>query len=229
MRTPVARLAVTIVGAAAVIGGIGCGNSKSATAPSARTDAEHFDSLYVAAMLAGTHGDSLRGTVLTYLELAAAEGATPVPVTVTTASGTEQWQALSFEIADTSGSPAANTIATTVVYSDENVTDAVFGEVTTGSDPHAFAEMVASDTIYVASTAATALATVTSHGACPSPSGYQNPIFTTVAQTYHCTLATFVASLNATFPATPGVDSSLTKISFSSLTSNGVRVADASP
>jgi hypothetical protein len=230
MRRPLVRIVILFAGTAAIAAGIGCG-SNGPTAPSSQQLASHFDSLYVAAILRGTKGDSLRSTVLTYLELATAEGALPVPVTVTTASGTEKWEAISFEIADTSGNPSASTIAATIVYSDNSVTNSVFSEVTTGSGARQFAEMVAADTIYAASTSATALATVTNTGKCalPSPSGYSNPIFSTVATMYHCNLVTVLASLNASFPSTPGIDSSLLSISFASVKSNGVRLADATP
>jgi hypothetical protein len=229
MRRPLARILSLLV-TVSIAAAIACGHSDGPTAPNAPQLTAHFDSLYVAAILAGTHGDSLRSLVITYLEVATAEGATPVPVTVTTASGAEKWQALSFEIADTSGDSLASTIAATIAYSDENVTNAVFAEVTTGAGARDYAEMVASDTIYAASTKATALETVTNGGSgCPSPSGYSNPIFSVVDTLYHCNFATFESSLNATFPSTPGIDSSLTQVSFSDLTSYGVRFSDAKP
>jgi hypothetical protein len=228
-RTPV-RLAHAV--ALTTLVGIGAGCGGGPTAPktqSAQQMAAHFDSLYVAAILAGTHGDSLRSLVITYLEIATAVGATPVPVTVTTGSGPQKWQALSFQLADTSGDSLATTLTTTIAYSDDNVTNAVFAEVTTGYNPHNYAEMVAADTVYASTTNATALETVTNGGACRSPSGYSNPTFAAVDTLYHCNLATFQSSLKATFPSTPGIDPSLLQISFSSLTSNGERLANAKP
>lgn len=224
------RVMMAIVGTAGIVAGTGCGTG-GPTAPASQKLSTHFDGLYVEAMLAATHADSLRSAVLSYLELASAEGAAPVPVTVTTASGTQTWQALSYTFADTSGSASASTVAATIVYSDSNVTNAVVAVVTTGFGAGVSAELLAADTIYVAQTTATALATVTNAGAClfPSQGGYADQIFTTVASMYHCNLATFQSSLTASFPSTPGVDPGLTQMSFATLTSNGVRLTDASP
>jgi hypothetical protein len=103
--------------------------------------------------------------------------------------------------------------------------------VTTGFGAVQYATLIAADTISVVATAVTAAATVANQGAClfPSQGGYANQIFTTMASMYHCNLATVQSSLTATFPSTPGVDPSLTQVSYPTLTSNAVRLTDATP
>jgi hypothetical protein len=228
MRLQTIRITSVAAVVAGVAAAIGC-SSSGPTAPSARAVAAHFDSLYVTAILAGTHGDSIRARLMTFLELAAGEGAVPKTVTMTTAAGAQKWNALSFEIADTSGSATASTSYITIAYSDANATNAVLAEVTTGATNTATAEMLAADTILVPETTASALVSATNGGACTQEPGLVNPIFTALAPMYHCNLASFESSVNATWPSTAGVDPTLTSTSFTNISSNGSRFANATP
>ena len=74
MRLHTIRITSVAAVVAGVAAAIGCSSSSGPTAPSARAVAAHFDSLYVTAILAGTHGDSIRARLMTFLELAAGEG-----------------------------------------------------------------------------------------------------------------------------------------------------------
>ncbi len=221
------RAAVGVAMVAVVMEAAGCGSDP--VSPSARSIAEHFDSLYSRALAAHTGGDSARAVVLSYLELAAAYGATPTPVTITTASGPKRWNALSIEVADTSGSPSATTTHITVVYSDANVKNAVRSVVTVGATTTSAANLFADDTIRVIAASPGVVMSDASHGGgCKTPPTLANPGISQAAS-YHCALATFRASLTANFAATPGVDSSLRSISYTNVTVRGVRFTNATP
>jgi len=69
---------------------------------------------------------------------------------------------------------------------------------------------------------------VSTGSACPAPpSGLTNPVITTASQAT-CLSANFSTALTLGFPATAGMDTALTQISFPATTFAGVRFVDPS-
>lgn len=221
-------MTIGLITLSATAAAFGCSSNK-ATGPTAQSVARHLDSLYLKALAKGTHGDTGRATLLSIMELSAGYGAVPTSVTVTTAAGNKTWKLLSLEVTDTSGNPSANTNYASVAYDDDNVDNAVLSEVITGNSPNMLATLVANDTIQVTASSPTVGGVNSGNAAaCPFETGLTNPIFTQAAA-YHCNTATLVTSLNAAFAATPGVDASLTSVSYAGTSNKGPRLANATP
>jgi hypothetical protein len=210
-----------------------CGGSSTGPGggggPKAGTLAQQFDTLYQQAK-ASSVGDTnfnFRAEALSDLVLAAAFGAAPTTITVTTASGTEQWKGFVFEeVHDSSGVVDSATFI--VAYRDSLVHAMVLsGFLGNGTSLGSF--LLANDTLGIASTSRTQSSTLTSvGGSCPTPiAGLVDPIIT-AAQTTTCTLAQFNAALALGFPATAGVDAALTTVSFPATSIAGERFLDAS-
>lgn len=219
------------VGAAALIAGLaiaGC-SKDSPTAPKSLSVAAHFDSLYVAAIAAHTHGDSTRAALLSFMELATAYGAVPTTVSVTTGTGVEQWQGIALEITDTSATASAYAQYLAATYSDANVTNVIYSATQVGtSSADTVAILLAADTIEVTG-AGTAAATLLSDGAaCSVTSGLTNP-FISLSANYVCNMATLQFGATVTFPASVGVDASLQSISYTAVNLTGPRFTTGSP
>jgi hypothetical protein len=190
--------------------------------------AVHFDSLYVAAKALSSSDTSynFRATALSDLELPAAFGATPTTVAMTTATGTESWKGFVFEEVLTDNGTPSDSGRLLLAYRDADAhTLIVTVLLANGSFDHT--SLMANDTDVVLASSSSGSITQTELGAsCPTPpSGLTNPVITTAAQAT-CLLATYSATLTATFPATSGVDAALTQLSFPLTTFAGERFQD---
>ena len=220
-------LAATIVATLAA-----CGSSSTGPGggggPKAGTLAQHFDTLYQHAKASSVSDTNFtfRAQVLSDLELAAAFGAAPTTITVTTASGTEQWKGFVFEELHTT-SGVVDSATFIVAYRDSLVhTMVLSGFLANGTSLGSF--LLANDTLGIASTSRTESASLTSEGSsCSTPiAGLVNPIIA-AAGTTTCTSAQFDAALALGFPATTGVDAALTAVSFPTTSIAGERFVDA--
>jgi hypothetical protein len=204
-----------------------CGGDSTGPVPTPVL-AAHFDSLYVSAKTLSA-GDSLydfRATALSDLELPSAFGAAPATVVVTTASGTESWKGFIFEEVMLSGGAPADSGRFLLAYRDADAHTLV-ATVVLANGALASTSLLANDTIVVPATSASGSVTQTSTGAsCATPpAGLTNPVITTASQAT-CLLATYSATLSATFPQTNGVDAALTQLSFPLTTFAGERFQD---
>jgi hypothetical protein len=202
-----------------------CGSSSTGPkGPTASAAALHFDSLYV---VAANHNWTGRAELLTFLELAAASGATPSQVSVNVGGTTQTWSALSVSAVDTNSSgQVSDSGMFTIAYSDyANVTNGVIAETDTSiGGSTSYAIDVIGDTIAVGASTGTFSGSVTSTGGGCSNVSVTNPAVASIRAQFACSLITARSSLTATFPATTGLDPSLQSISFANITSNGVRL-----
>ena len=204
-----------------------CGSDSTGPVPTPIL-AVHFDSLYVTAkaLSAGDTSYDFRATALSDLELPSAFGAAPATVTVTTASGTESWKGFVFqEVMLNSGAPA-DSGRFLLAYRDADA-HTVIATVALADGSLVSTSLLANDTVVVPATSATGSITQTSTGAsCATPpTGLTNPVIATASQAT-CLLATYSATLSATFAQTDGVDAALTQLSFPLTTFAGERFQD---
>jgi len=218
--------AIGIVATTAACGGSSTGPGGGG-GPTPGTLAQHFDTLFQHAK-ASSVGDTnfnFRAEALSDLELAAAFGAAPTNITVTTSAGTEQWKGFVFEeVHDSSGVVDSATFI--VAYRDSLVhTMILSGFLGNGLSLGSF--LLANDTLEISSSSHTQSVTLTSvGGSCPAPiAGLANPFIAT-AESTTCSLAQFNASLALGFPATTNVDAALTAVSFPSTSIAGERFVD---
>jgi hypothetical protein len=225
------RTTRAVVGAAALLAGLaiaGC-SKDSPTGPTSLSVAAHFDSLYVAAIAAHTHGDSTRAAVLSFMELATAYGAVPTTVSVTTATGVEQWKGVALEVADTSTTASANVQYLAATYSDANVTNVMYSAMQIGTaSADTVAILLAADTIEVTGAGTAAATLLSDGGACTVATGLTNPSIAAGAN-FVCNIATMQFAANVTFPATAGVDASLQSIAYAAVSMKGPRFTTGSP
>lgn len=217
--------AITIVAVTAACGSDSTGPGDGGSPPSL---ARHFDSLYVQAKAQSTSDTMFhfRSVALSDLELPSAFGATPMNITVTTASGTETWKGFVFEEVLTNSGAPADSGRLVLAYRDADAhTLIVTAFLANGSS--AGATLVSNDTVVVQANANAGSVTLLSTGAaCPTaPSGLTNPVIATANQAT-CLSASFSATLTLGFPATAGVDAALTHIAFPATTFAGVRFQD---
>ena len=205
-----------------------CGSDS--TGPSASDQpsrvAQHFDSIYVQAQGLVNGGDNafaLRTELATLIEVNAAFGAAPAPITITTAGGTEHWKGYEFlEI-----SPSSDSTYLLLAYRDADAhTIAVVYFNGDGSIEQA--ALVANDTLAIQPTDGSGSTAVTSTGAACGTisSALSNPMLASVSIA-SCNLAKFGTAVSLELPSTPNVDTDLTSISFPHTTVNGILVVDA--
>jgi hypothetical protein len=204
-----------------------CGSDSTGPAPTPIL-AVHFDTLYVAAKALSASDTSydFRATALSDLELPSAFGAAPATVSVTTASGTESWKGFVFqEVMLNSGAPV-DSGRFLLAYRDADA-HTVIATVALANGTLVSTSLLANDTVVVPATSASGSITQTGTGAsCATPpSALANPVIVTASQAT-CLLATYSASLSASFPATDGVDPALTQLSFPLTTFAGERFQD---
>jgi hypothetical protein len=219
-------LAATIVATIAACGGSSTGPDGGGV-HTPGTLAQHFDTLYQQAKASSVSDAhfTFRAEALSVLELAAAFGAAPTDITVTTSSGTEQWKGFVFE-EDTIG--AVDSATFIVAYRDSLVHTMILSGLRGNGTP-LFNFLLANDTLGIASSSDAESATRTSTGSsCPTPvAGLVNPVIG-AAEGTTCTSAQFSAALALGFPATTGVDAALTTVSFPTTSIAGERFLDAS-
>lgn len=171
--------------------------------------ARHFDSLYTAAVANDANPLSIRRYVLSDLEIAAAFGATPRVVTVTTASGVEQWKGVEFI-----SQPNGNLFEFRNVLAAYRESDAhTVLEVEYVSDGSVLrASLLVDDSVDVQGARVSGHSTVTAHrDGCPSPAALENHIVEafTIGT---CATAEFSSSMAADFAAIPDADPALTHL-----------------
>jgi hypothetical protein len=228
MHKPSFATSVAVVALLVLTAACGSDSSTGPKGPTAAQAAMHFDTLET---LAAGHSWGDRVQVLTLLELAAASGATPSPVSVNVGGTTQTWSALTISIVQSSGGSVTDSENVTIAYSDyANVTNAVIGEfeINVGG-PTTTTGIVLGDTILATATTATFTASVASTGsACSAlPSGLMNTQIASIrAQFASCSGIKLQSAFSGTFPATTGLDPSLQSISFNASTANGIRVTE---
>jgi hypothetical protein len=205
-----------------------CGGDSTAPVVPTPNVAVHFDSLYVAAKALSTSDTNydFRATALSDLELPAAFGAAPTTVAIATASGTESWKGFVFqEVMLNQGAPA-DSGRLLLAYRDADAHTLIV-TVLLANGTFAGTSLMANDTVVVHASSTSGSITQTGTGAsCATPpSGLTNPVITTASQAT-CLLATYDATLTASFPATDGVDPALTQLSFPLTTFAGERFQD---
>ncbi len=205
-------------------------NSRPPTGPPATpgTLAQHFDTLYAQAK-ASSNSDAnynARVELLSDLELAAAFGAAPTAVTVTTSAGTESWKAFVFEEVLNTGGVPSDSGYIMIAYRDSLVRTALLTGVR-GNGASLGGRLLVNDTVVVVASANSGLASLISTGsACATPiAGLVNPIIAT-AQSATCLTAVIQAAHSSTFPAKAGVDAAYTQLSFASQSFAGERFFD---
>ena len=192
------------------------------------TLAQHFDTLYQRAR-ASSVGDTnynFRTVALSDLELAAAFGASPTSISVTTAAGPEQWKGFVFEeVHDSSGVLDSATFV--IAYRDSLVHTLILSGFL-GNGTSLGSSLLANDTLQVASSSHSGDATLSTVGSsCATPiAGLVNPLITRAKSTT-CTAAQFTAAQSLGFPARAGVDAALTSVSFPMTSIAGERFVDA--
>jgi hypothetical protein len=172
-----------------------------------------------------------RCQLLSVLLAGPASGAEPSRLNVTTGAGRQTWRGIVISEYDTlsTGAPET-TINTMIAYSDANVTTAVVSFVTNAGN---FVYIIANDTITENGASLSATTSRSSLGApCQDTPGLANPLLADTLTGFPpieyggnvCHLATFSASLSATFPATAGLDPSLQSITIDAQSVNGISV-----
>ncbi|MDQ2932456.1 MAG: hypothetical protein M3Y05_16770 [Gemmatimonadota bacterium] len=192
------------------------------------TLAQHFDTLFAQAKASSISDTNYNGRVeiLSDLELAAAFGAAPTAVTVTTSAGTESWKAFVFEEVRNIGGVASDSGYIIIAYRDSLVHTALLTGVRANGTSLG-GRLLVSDTHVVVASANSGLASLVSTGsACATPiAGLVNPIIVR-GQSATCLTAVIQAAHSSTFPATAGVDAAYTQLSFATQTFAGERFFD---
>jgi hypothetical protein len=207
-----------------------CGSDS--TGPGGQTAAQvaaHFDSIAIHANVQSDTNSAYgtRSLIATLIELPAALGATPASVSVTTASGVEQWKAYELlEVMPGSSSTDSTFILLAFRDADAHTAIAVFFDHTGTAEDGG---LITGDTIPVnpsQGSGTTSLTSVSTTCATPATSLLNPQLATiTVAQ---CNLAKFNTTLSLTSPPTPGMDAALTTVTLTNVSVNGVRVVDPS-
>jgi hypothetical protein len=215
--------------AATFVAACGDATSPASRPPSAESVARHFDSLYAATIAGGSSSSGLqsRASVLTYLELAPAYGATPSAITTSTITATgdstvHAWSGFEIELV----TPNVDSSWYFVAYSDADVTNAVVIAVDALIGPNR-GTLLANDTLAVMTNQVYGAFAPTSivGTACVPVSGLSNPGIAAYAQT-SCFLATYNSVMVGSFVLPDGVDPSLAKIIIASTTWHGIRFVE---
>lgn len=218
---------LSVAAALGVIATVGaCSDSTTAPpGPKAGTLAQHFDTLFAQAKALSTSDLNyvLRSVLLSDLELAAAFGASPTNVTVTTSVGTEQWKGFVIEetLNDTASSPDSAIFV--FVYRDSMAHTGVLSGFHSNGTPLA-SVLLTNDTVAVNDNShAGSFTLVSVGGSCATPiAGLVNPLIVT-DESATCASALFGVTLTLGFPSTAGVDAALTSISFPTTSFAGER------
>jgi hypothetical protein len=219
LNTVVTLLAISLAAA--------CSDSTGPKQLTAAQVAAHFDSIAIQAQTQSQTNEAYsgRGFLTSLIELPAALGATPSSITVTTAHGNETWQAYELLDIPASGSSSDSTFFL-LAFRDANAHTAMLITFD-GSGAGNAGGIITGDTISVNPSHAsgtTRLSSVTTTCTTVSTS-LLNPQLASLSFD-SCNLALFTTTLSLTFPTTTGLDASLTSVSFTNASVNGVRVVD---
>lgn len=212
----ISRTKLVVIGWFAVVSVlVACSDS---TGPSAAHLAQHFDSLYSAAAANESIGSRLRAELVTELEIPAAFGAISRNVSVTTASGVEQWKGFEYAINPDGSQFESNNVL--VLYRDANAhTMLVASFAQDGSMNSAF--LLANDTLgSISSDFSGSSVLSSSHAGCPDPPQLANPTLVPYVLSA-CASAEFTSSASAEFAIDPNVDAALSHLSFGSTVYSG--------
>jgi hypothetical protein len=172
-----------------------CGNSSTGPhAPSPAQIARHIDSLMIA-----TRNGSRFELLFVALD-GPAEGVAPITVSVTTASGTQQWQGYILKYAGSVASADSN--FDLIAYSDYALTNVLWVEKRyfSAQNVTTAANLLTDSTTLISQGSGTMTAmTVSIGGSCQLASGLDDP---SVLPPGTCNLATFTGSLSWSFPVT---------------------------
>jgi hypothetical protein len=205
-----------------------CGSDS--TGPSASDQpsrvAQHFDSIYTEAQAlsdAGHDAFALRAELATLIEVNAAFGAAPAPITVTTHNGTEHWKG--YELLELGSSSDSTYVLLAYREADAHTVAVVYFR---GDGTIQQAALVTNDTLVVEPNDGSGATSVTQTGAtCGAiSSALTNPLLTSVSIA-SCNIAKFGTSLSLQMPSTTGMDAALTSLSFPVTTVNGILVVDS--
>jgi len=209
-----------------------CSDSTTGTkgGPKAGTLAQHFDTLYAQAHALSLTDINylLRSDALSDLELAAAFGASPTNVTVTTSAGTEQWKGFAIEEALNDSGSAPDSALFVFVYRDSMAHTVLLSGFHSDGTPLS-SVLVTNDTVNVNDNShAGSFTLVSVGGSCATPiAGLVNPLIAADANAT-CASAVFNVTLTLGFPSTAGVDPALTSLSFPMTSFAGERFVLAS-
>lgn len=205
-----------------------CGSDS--TGPSASDQpsrvAQHFDSIYVQAHALSNGGENafaLREELATLIEVNAAFGAAPAPITVTTHGGTEHWKG--YELLELSSGNDSTYVLLAYRDADAHSVAVVYFN---GAGSIQQAALVTNDTLVVHPTYGSGGTSITqTNASCGTiSSALLNPLLASVSIS-SCNLAKFGTSLTLELPSTTGMDAALTSISFPLTTVNGILVVDS--
>ena len=212
-----------------------CGSDKSTgpgnNEPPPETPASialHFDTLYASASASSATDSNynFRKQALSDIELPAAFGVLPTTISVTTASGTEQWNGFVFEEVTNNGSVVTDSAYLILAYRD-TAAHTMIAAGFFGNGNSLGATLITNDTVVAHATTNSGSASLVSvGGACATPpAALTNPIIASASQAT-CAKATFNAALTLAFAPKAGVDASLLAISFPSTSFAGERFQD---
>jgi hypothetical protein len=217
--------------------------SDSPSGPQTLTAAQtalHFDSLALDAAVKDSTDTNWNSRVegLSLLEVAAASGATPQPISVTVGLGgpVQTWYGISIMQIDTSAGATVDSAAAILAFSDyANATDIVIGEaftnVQTSPIPDSFGAIVANDTVTAIDSSGKVvvnLGALSVGGPCPVAPALRNPLAVELLAHYSCTSMTMPQSSGLlTSATTPGLSTALQYIAFNNAATNGVILVGA--
>ncbi len=219
--------ALGIIVTAAACGG---NNGGTPTGPPTTpgTLAQHFDTLYAQARASSNTDTNYneRVEILSDLELAAAFGAAPTTITVTTAAGAEQWKGFVFEEVKNTGGVPSDSGYIIIAYHDSLVHTALLTGVRANGTSLG-TTLVTNDTLTVQASANSGVASLVSSGsACATPmAGLVNPIIA-AGESATCATAMIQAAHTSEFPAKAGIPAAYTHFSFAMMTFAGERFFD---
>jgi hypothetical protein len=216
---------LSLVGAAAATVAVAACSSSS-TAPSPITPAqlaEHFDSLYVAAVNdSNSAGEFI---IPDFVEFGPAVGGNEVSATVTTASGAQTWHGVGFAGVITDDT-VADTIFVVALYPNRDLQQVVFADFENSGGNIFGATANGFDTVWTNGTLNSASGSIVSTGAtCSLQTGLAaDPIMQEFAgEAFSCVSAKFNVSLSATFPGGDNLGA-LASVSISNVTFNGAEL-----
>jgi hypothetical protein len=227
MRPPV-RLGVLASLAAIALTAACSDSSGPSPAEQASEIAARFDSIYVDAVArsdSDTNGFEIRELVASLLEIPPALGATPSTLSVTTASGSEQWKAYEF-VELTAPNTTLDSAFVLLAFREANAHTVLVVFFDSTGAPQT-AGLITNDTLSAQPTSGSGTTTLFSVGdACGTPaSTLVNPEFDTSLSS-SCALATFRTSMTLQFPTSPNIDAALASLTFTATTINGIRIVD---
>lgn len=216
-----------VIGASVAIAALaGCGSDSTAPTPQLTPAqlAEHFDSLYVAAV--NDSNSAAQFLVPDFVEFGPALGGNEVTATVTTNSGPQTWHGVGY-VGVIANDTLADTIFVVALYPNRDLQQVVFAEFQNHVGASIFgATADGFDTVWTNGTVNSAAGSIVSTGAaCSLQQGLAAD--TTMQEfagpAFSCVSAKFNVSLSATFPGSDNLGA-LTSVSISNVTFNGAEI-----